>query len=227
MTTDALSTQQTDSTAGAAPPPRGDGAGDNGAATPTGAALPLWERWSREPKTSRRRDRWLAEARRGAGKEAGTAPALWPLYREHQFHGGNFDDDIELQADHICLVLFAFHQQSQSDPVHRQNTTFGAALRRLRSSDRFRDRESALDARVYAAATAIGMAELETHLRSIVRLIKDEGVDFDYTSLYRDLVDWQRPGGRDLVRQRWGRDYYWQPPKDAAAKPSPNPTKGN
>lgn len=221
MTTNALPVEQMNN-------PIGDGADPevDEAPVPGEKAVPLWERWSRESERSPRPARWLAEVRRGGGKKAGSVPALWPLYQQHQFRGEDFDDDLELTADHICMVLFAIHQQSQHDPMHRRTVTFGTALRRLRGSDRFRDRESALDARVYAAATASGVAELETHLRSVIRLLKDEGIGFDYSSLYRDLVEWLRPGGADRVRQRWGRDYYWRPPKGAAAPSAPASSKG-
>lgn len=177
---------------------------------------PLWERWNRERPESPRRARWLAEARRGAGKEAGTVPVVWPLYQGHEFRGHDAHDDKQLQADHICLVMFAFHQQSHDDPVHRPGVAFGVALRKLRESTRFRERETALDAKVYAAATATSLFELQSHLRALAALLKAENIGLDYGRLYRDLVTWQQPGGADRVRQSWGRDYYWRPAKDAS-----------
>lgn len=197
------------------------------------SGIPLWVRWTRVHRQNPRSPqlaRWLAEARRGAGKKPGTVPALWPLYREHRFQGDDFDDDFELQADHVCMVLFAMHQQSETQPTHRPGVRFGSALRELRNSDRFRDRSESLDARVYAAATATGIGELESHLRSVIALLKTENIGLDYDRLYRDLVQWLWPGGADGVRQRWGRDYYWQPAKKSnsqGSSSSSSSTKGN
>ncbi len=197
------------------------------------SGIPLWVRWTRVHRQNPRSPqlaRWLAEARRGAGKEPGSVPALWPLYQEHRFYGDDFDGDLELQADHVCMVLFAMHQQSENQAMHRSGVQFGEALRALRNSERFRERAEALDARVYAAATATGIGELESHLRSVTALLKAEGIGLDYGLLYCDVLQWLRPGGATGVRQRWGRDYYWQPSKksrpEATASLSTSP-KGN
>src|SRR5699024_5412955 len=100
-----------------------------------------------------------------------------------------------LDAEHVCLVLFGFHQQSQSEPMHMSGRSFASALNALRRTERFRERESALDSRVYAAATATSIAELQAHLRMLISLLRTESIGFDYTGLYQDILRWQRPGG--------------------------------
>lgn len=185
---------------------------------------PLWEEWaSLWPKDPRRRQ-WLAEARRGAGKRAGTVPAMWPLYRaSNDAHGGTAD--MIFEAEHICLVLFGFHQQSKDVAVHTGKAAFPTALQRLRESPRFHDREKALDAKVFAAATSTTLDELQQHLRSLIALLKTEDLGFDYTRLLADLTTWQLAGGADQVRRQWGRAYY-QRRKATTTAASPSTTKG-
>ncbi len=202
------------------PPEPGDPVGD-------GAPTHLWDRWSAAPRTDPRRARWLAEVRRGAGKPAGTVPQMWPHYLPHDDR--DMRRDAVLNAEHVCLVLFGFHQQSGDEPMHVHSRTLPAALRELRQSSRFQGREGALDAKVFAAVTATSLAEMQWHLRSLVSLLKTEKLGFNYSQLCDDLEKWQLPGGPDRIRRRWGRDYFWrQTPTDPdGRKPAAHPSKGN
>lgn len=149
----------------------------------------------------------LAALRRGAGRPPGSVPEMWPFYRVR-------DDDSDepsrqLEAEHLALTLFGFHQQSEHTVLmHRAGVPIGTALRTLRASDRYRERTESLDKRVAAAATANSFAELGWHLRTLVTLLKNAELGFDYTLLTRDLIIWQCPGGPDRIRRSWGRDYF-------------------
>lgn len=186
---------------------------DSHVAAPVGGrAAPLWEYAASQMERGRasqdkRVPGWLAAARRGVNCHAGEEPAMWPLYRSRDVDSATESGRV-FEAEHICLVLFAFHQQSKDESMHVRSAPWAAALRRLRASDRFRDREGALDAKVYAAATSTNLGELQHHLRAIVTLLRAENIGFNYTALLDDLITWQRPGGPDSVRRSWGREYY-------------------
>lgn len=175
---------------------------------------PYWVRWSANessddskaatPRLPPGED--LAALRRGAGRPAGSVPQMWRFYTAGDT--GGKDPSPGLNAEHIALVLFGFHQQSEHRLMHSSRRSFARALRDLRGSKRFNDREPALDAKVSAAATATSIGELGWHMRGLVALLKDAEISFDYSALVTDISMWQQPAGQARVRRRWGRDYY-------------------
>lgn len=156
----------------------------------------------------------LASLRRGAGREPGSVPEMWPFLHptddERYVHPGSDMWDLPAQdvAEHHALVLFGIHQQSVRRPVHVKGVGVGAALRALRWSDRFS--QEAVDRRFHAMITAESMGELTHHLRGLVRQLKTlpQVQALDYGRLEDDLAAWQDPYRRDRVRRRWGRDYH-------------------
>ncbi len=144
----------------------------------------------------------LAALRRGIGRPAGSVPQMWRYYTKLNEDGYL---TAELNAEHVALTLFAVHQQSQPNPVHRAGVGFGAAARALRASGKFS--EEAVDRRFAAAATATSVREVAAHLRGLVTQLR--GVhSLDYTELFRDLRGWQSPESRARIRRRWGSQYF-------------------
>jgi len=147
----------------------------------------------------------LAALRRGAGKEPGSVPAMWPFYTQLRASGARTP---ELIAEHQALALFGMHQQGERTLVHRPTMSLGAAVRRLR--DDGRHSADAVDSRFAAAATASEVTELTWHLRGLVALLKTlkptQGLN--YTQLFWDLRDWQDPGKRSRVQRHWGAAFF-------------------
>jgi len=115
-------------------------------------------------------------------------------------------------AVHTALTLFAIHQQSLAQPVHRDGVGFGRAVRQLenldeRSND---DGPSPVRRRFDAALTANSLSELRYHLRGLISLMHSSKshVVLDYGMLADDLRQFQRSGSVDAVRRRWARQYY-------------------
>lgn len=179
-----------------------------------------WERVMREGGDPPGED--LAALRSGAGRPAGSVPAMWRFYSVED--SGTAAPSAALVAEHHALVLFGFHQQSKHDRlVHEPGHSVASALHRLRWSDAYRERGEAIDGRVSAAATAPTVDAVAWHLRSLVGLLRGEALGFDYTELFRDLVLWSIPDRAARVRRRWGRDYFsWGAPQDGqqAGKPA-------
>lgn len=165
----------------------------------------------------------LAALRRGIGKEPGTVPQLWPFYTTLSFDGRLSH---ALRAEHVALTLFAVHQQSQRLSVHQRGAGLGQAARRLRDSGKFSP--EAVDRRFAAAATATSIAELAVHLRGLVAQMRslNPPPSLDYTALFRDLRQWQRPDLAPRVRRRWGSDYFVhrQAPESGADSAGTRPT---
>lgn len=147
----------------------------------------------------------LAALRRGLGKEPGTVPAMWPYYTQLN-EAGTLTR--ELLAEHLCLSLYGFHQQSRRRPVHHpEHPGLGGAIAAVAASSRYG--EAAVWARFMAAATASTFEELSGHLRRLVALMKTvpDHPGMNYTRLFRDLVDWQSLSSVGRVRRRWGGEY--------------------
>ncbi|MGI5133170.1 type I-E CRISPR-associated protein Cse2/CasB [Pseudonocardia sp. CA-107938] len=151
----------------------------------------------------------LAALRRGIGREAGTVAAMWPYYQHLNERG---EVTRVLRAEHLVLTLFGVHQQSKRQPMHRAGVSVGAAMARLRGSDRFST--DAVERRFAAFATATSLTEAGTHLRGLVTQLREIDQVMDYTALLTDLVHWQNPERAGEVRRRWGLQFFVTKSKD-------------
>jgi len=151
----------------------------------------------------------LAALRRGIGREPGSVPEMWPYYTTLTENGAITQ---RLRAEHLALTLFAVHQQSQSQPVHRERVGLGTAVLALRRSERFSP--DAVDRRFGAAATATSLNEVAHHVRGLLTQIRGlpSQPGLDYARLFDDLRSWQSPEWCSAVRRRWGAQYFvWTP----------------
>lgn len=156
----------------------------------------------------------LAQLRRGAGKRIGEAPEVF-RYTEISdlIQDGTPDTPTwQEEAAHLALTLYALHQQSQGQPMHRPGVDLGAALRALHPKD-FDDVGDPVLRRFQTLVTADSLGELTHHLRGVVQLLRAAGQPLDYALLADQLVTWQA-GGRARVRLAWGRAFYRTPDAD-------------
>lgn len=149
----------------------------------------------------------LAVLRRSVMAEPGTEPLLWNWTNYPVPEGVGDDPTREERAVHASMTLFAVHQQSQPACVHQEGQGLGAALRRYVYAGGAEE-DPAARARFETLVTATTWPELLTHLRSVVGQFRARKIPLDYGMLADDLVTFQRPGGRDIVRRRWSRQYY-------------------
>ena len=155
----------------------------------------------------------LAQLRGAIGKEPATAPAVWGLTLN-----GIPDDLSEKRrcrvetAIHLALTQFAMHQQGRSRPMHTDQQTFGAAVRRLADSSGGEQgpHETPVYKRFTALAQSSTLAALEAHSRGLISQLRSHEIPFDYgryaDDLYRFLAGHQRD-----VQRRWGRDFHRLP----------------
>ncbi|SCL73674.1 type I-E CRISPR-associated protein Cse2/CasB [Micromonospora peucetia] len=174
----------------------------------------------------------LARLRRAVGREPAADFTILEQTRvteDHLDQGWLSDDTVTHteQAMHTVLTLYAVHQQSIRDlPMHQDGIGLGAAVSLLARQSASAE---AVHRRFAALGTATTYPSATTHLRSLVRLLRDKRIPLDYGVLAEDLVALQKPWGPAQVRGRWGRDFYRQPdPKDRheanATDPAPNQT---
>lgn len=154
-----------------------------------------------------------AQLRSALGKSVGAVPSIWSLTMDPdpKTVAGDGATRGEL-AVHTALTLYALHQGSHSESMHRTGHTssLGAAVRVVASRNRG-DRDNDEDHPIYRRFTALVAAPtfdaLSTHARGLVDLLSSSEIALDYGQFAADLVNWQDPASRLSVLRRWGRDF--------------------
>ena len=168
----------------------------------------------RMPENRRRAE--LARLCRGIGHEPGDLPELWGALLQdmpEEFLGKS-GPSREEWAIYLALTLYAVHQQSQAEPMNRQDYTLGRAVREWaeRSAAGQDWTESSILRRFNALATADTLPEIAQHLRGIVQLLraaKGGAIPLDYPQLAADLYELQFVEKAPRVHLRWGQALYY------------------
>jgi len=162
----------------------------------------------------------LARLRRAVGKEPGSVPdilvhTLHPVFARGARSDEPTHDEV---AAHHCLTLFALHQQSQAQWMHKPDVRLGAAMRKLISPDNPNSPSDNPVLRRFAMlSTADSPRELIHHLRGVVQLLRGRRIPLDYGQLAQDLSDWQLGGDqRTKVILAWGRGFHFTTTTDQA-----------
>lgn len=161
----------------------------------------------------------LAELRRGVDRPAGSIPAIWDL-TVADLPGTPSDTSAaptrEENAAHAALTLYAVHQQSRPEPMHKPRVGLGAAVRALAGPDAAPDNPARR--RFDIVATATTLDETLVHLRGLVQQFRAGGIALDYGQLADDLLFLQVPSQVARVRLRWARQYYRTTPDTASTE---------
>ncbi len=169
----------------------------------------------------------LARLRRCDPAGAGAEPAVWQVtlgdlpHALVEFHGRRTEDPTPAEeALHAALVLYALHQQSKDEGVHRPSISFGRAvgsLARQRAIDE--ELDTATVERLKQAALASTFEGHLHHLKGLIQLMRTEQptIGFDCGLFALDLWQLANPySDSRRVVARWGRDLHHRP-----AKPEP------
>ena len=159
----------------------------------------------------------LANLRRGVGHVPGEIPQLWGEYlREmpEEMYGRYGQPSREEWAIYTALTLFALHQQGRdptAEPMHSQGNSIGTSAALLIDDEDIENREETMKRilrKLNAATTANSVDALAHYLRSLVQLLRTQGIPLDYVTLAGDIYDYQFPERINAVRLRWGQDFY-------------------
>ncbi len=150
----------------------------------------------------------LAALRTATPGHLDDAPAAWQVVYStlpEETVGRGERISREERAAHAALVLYAVHQTSQSDPMHRSGVRLGKALRQLPEAT---DEKSPILRRFTSLLQGSTFDATMYHLRSLVTLLRRERIATDYVSLCQDLIRLQSPKSAAAVRRQWGRDFF-------------------
>lgn len=167
----------------------------------------------------------LARLRRCPPEEPGADPRVWEITLAElpeKLRGGDVPSYAE-RAIHACLVLYAFHQQSNEAPVNQSGIGLGSAagtLARMRGTDEEPDEPTVR--RLHQVVLANDFSGRLHHLRGLIALMRAESppVPLDYALLAVDL--WRLLDPRensDYVTTRWGRDLHNRPRNKTTGEP--------
>lgn len=152
----------------------------------------------------------LAQLRRGIGKIPGELPELWGAFLKdlpEELMGKNEEPSYAEWAIYTVMTLFALHQQGNSEPMHAEGeeNRFGKAVRRLIHGE---EDEEKIRMKLSITAASEDMAELSYHLKTLVKLLGNNGIKLDYVNLAKDLYQFQFDQYTDRIRLKWGQDFY-------------------
>lgn len=146
----------------------------------------------------------LARLRRGAGKRPGEVLDVLEFTVSTTFFVGDTTAATHQEnAAHLAVTLYALHQQSRGERMHRRGADLGSALRLLNSVPP----PDPILRRFRTLGTADSFDELSHHLRGVVQLMRTGGRQLDYALLADQLVGWQ-DGRRSQVQLAWARGFY-------------------
>lgn len=172
----------------------------------------------------------LAALRHAGLTEPGDDPRSWGLLFEglpDELMARGREPSKAENAIQSALVLFAHHQTSRSESMHRQDVSIGeavGALARARSRDDGAD-ESTLR-RFQTAAMGQTHASRVRGLQQIISMMNGDAhtsIGFNYGQLASDLYTLQWPERAPRVRLAWGRAIHRRPPTTSTSSEITNP----
>ena len=153
----------------------------------------------------------LAQLRRGVGASPFQYPELLGIILEKEDgnegipeqHRGKGDQPSNAEgAAYTALTLFALHQQSQNQPMHDAEVSFGNAVGKLVG-----DTTKSMKKRFDSLLTAQTENARQHYLRSLITLLRSEGIAFDYGRFAVDYMHLLNPTKRQKVMYRWNSDF--------------------
>ena len=150
----------------------------------------------------------MARLRRAAGQPPGSEYTVLSLTAVPDRYVQDVPGDEPTCAEwakHTALTLYAAHQQSVGAPMHVDGIGLGSAVSRLA---RVASSPAAVRRRFSALGATLTYDAAVYHIRGLTSLLRQHRIPLDYGLLADDLVEMQRPTGRERVRARWGRDFY-------------------
>ncbi|HPF29186.1 MAG: type I-E CRISPR-associated protein Cse2/CasB [Sphaerochaetaceae bacterium] len=152
----------------------------------------------------------LSHLRNSIGRDISETVAIWPLMFEEvppDYLSTSGTPTYQENAILSSLQLYALHQQGKSKTVHESSGDgIGKALHDIRDTNHL-----ALDRRFNALVTSSNFAELTTHLRHLISILKQKSdIRIDYAKLAQDFYWYQvSPESANRMRMRWGQNYYF------------------
>lgn len=191
--------------------------------------IPLQQGYTRLPR-SPQAVRDLARFRHADINAPGADPILWELtlgsLPEELLGRNDAAPSPAERAVHAALVLYAIHQQSRPEPMHRKGAGLGQAVRTLsykRSTGQGWD-PGTISRFQHLCRAQTSAIRLE-NLRGLATLFRSESVGLDYGQLASNL--WSiESGNPDRIILSWGRQLHSMDLAHQGTEVQPTTTEG-
>ena len=152
----------------------------------------------------------LNDLRRAVGQDPAKNPLAWQYVLTgdenidfpESYRGRGDEASYGELAVFMALTLYAVHQQSEQRNMHTKDIGFGYAVGQLVAR-----RTPSIKKRFDALLQARNFTGIIYHARSLIQLLKQEELTFDYGKFATDLYWLQHPKHRARVITRWSRDF--------------------
>ncbi len=173
----------------------------------------------------------MAGLRRASPVAVGDDPAIWGVTlgdTPATLLGHGDEPSRAERVIHAALCLYAVHQHSRGDEMHRPGVRFGQAVGQLARARSAANEpfDNATVKRFHVVGTSLSPARRLDGMRALIRLMRGQtspSIGLDYGLLARDLyrLDLGHAAGR--VRLAWGRDLHrtLRPPKETSSGAEP------
>lgn len=152
----------------------------------------------------------LSDLRQAVGQDPAKNPLAWQYVLTgdenidfpDNYRGRGDEASYGELATYMALTLYAVHQQSEQRNMHTKDISFGYSIGQLVAK-----RTPSIKKRFDALLQARNFSGIVYHARSLVQLLKQEELTFDYGRFTTDLYWLQHPRHRAKVITRWSRDF--------------------
>lgn len=158
---------------------------------------------------------YLSNLRKGIGHIPGEMPELMGILltdMPEEFMSKGRRATKEEWACYTALTLFAMHQQGNDLKAHPMNTdegiSIGTAMREFVLQGKDSNAMERMAVKLQALGSSKDINELSYHLKSIIHLLKSDGIQLNYPELAVDIYEYQFQERLPEVRLRWGQDFY-------------------
>jgi len=168
--------------------------------------------WLEESKNESAVRAVLAKLRKGIGKKPGSMPELWDVTL------GDLPEELLSKSEeptygewavYTALTLYALHQQGKhlkTQSMNKEGVFFGTAIRKLVDHDQ--SNNDAFTRRFHLAAMSDSFERFSWQLRGLIQLLRAKEIPLGYGAMTEDLFWFQFPDKRDMIRLKWGQDFY-------------------
>ena len=157
----------------------------------------------------------LAALRKGLGHAPGEIPEVLGLILEdmpESFMSKGTKPTDEEWACYTALTLFAMHQQGNEIKTRSMHTekpiSIGSAMSMYAAVLSDANAKKRMAVKLKALSTSKDAGELSYHLKSVIQLLKTEGIALNYSRLASDIYEFQFPDARSGICLKWGQDFY-------------------
>lgn len=154
----------------------------------------------------------LADLRKGIGKHPGSQPRIWGFLLQdmpENLTGRYGEPSYAEWAVYTTFTMYSLHQQGKdictNDMDCKESKSLGKAMAEVVHTEEDQDR---IIRRLNTLITSQDFTGMSFYLKSIIQVLRKEGISLNYIELGKDLYLLQFPDLKQKICFKWGEDFY-------------------